>query len=95
MNAPQVVDYVVVGGGSAGCAVAAGLARSGKHSVMLLEAGQARRSIWVRVPAGVAFLIRDERVVRKFHTQPETRLKDRPVYWPRGRVLGARPPSTA
>lgn len=88
MNAPQVVDYVVVGGGSAGCAVAAGLARSGKHSVMLLEAGQARRSIWVRVPAGVAFLIRDERVVRKFHTQPETRLKDRPVYWPRGRVLG-------
>ncbi|WP_454689425.1 GMC family oxidoreductase [Achromobacter aloeverae] len=88
MNQPEIVDYVVVGGGSAGCAVAAGLARSGKYSVMLLEAGEARRSIWIRVPAGVAYLIRDERVVRKFHTQPEARLKDRPIYWPRGRLLG-------
>lgn len=88
MNPPKIVDYVVVGGGSAGCAVAAGLARSGKHSVVLLEAGKAERSIWIRVPAGVAYLIRDERVVRKFHTQPEARLKDRPIYWPRGRVLG-------
>jgi len=88
MNLPETVDYVVVGGGSAGCAVAAGLARSGKHSVLLLEAGQARRSIWIRVPAGVAYLIRDERVVRKFYTQPEARLKERQIYWPRGRVLG-------
>ncbi|CAB3895312.1 GMC family oxidoreductase [Achromobacter anxifer] len=88
MNSPDILDYVVIGGGSAGCAVAAGLARSGKHSVMLLEAGEARRSIWIRVPAGVAYLIRDERVVRKFYTQPEARLKDRPIYWPRGRLLG-------
>ncbi|WP_251879325.1 GMC family oxidoreductase N-terminal domain-containing protein [Achromobacter sp. Marseille-Q4954] len=88
MNSPEIVDYVVIGGGSAGCAVAAGLARSGKHSVVLLEAGRAERSIWTRVPAGVAYLIRDERVVRKFYTQPEARLKDRPIYWPRGRVLG-------
>ncbi|WP_088142742.1 GMC family oxidoreductase [Achromobacter xylosoxidans] len=88
MNSPEIVDYVVIGGGSAGCAVAAGLARSGKHSVVLLEAGRADRSIWTRVPAGVAYLIRDERVVRKFYTQPEARLKHRPIYWPRGRVLG-------
>ena len=88
MNAPHTVDYIVVGGGSAGCAIAAGLARSGKYSVMLLEAGNAKRKIWIRVPAGVAYLIRDENVVRKFFTQPEAQLKARPIYWPRGRVLG-------
>lgn len=88
MSAASTVDYVVVGAGSAGCALAAGLARSGKHSVMLLEAGKDSRQVWIRVPAGVAYLIRDERVVRKFFTQPEKHLQDRAIYWPRGRVLG-------
>lgn len=88
MSAPQSVDYVVVGAGSAGCALAAGLVRSGRHSVMLLEAGKDERNIWIKVPAGVAYLIRDERVVRKFFTQPEKHLKERAIYWPRGRVLG-------
>jgi len=78
----------VVGAGSAGCALAAGLARSGKHSVTLLEAGNDSRQVWVRVPAGVAYLIRDERVVRRFFTEPEKQLNDRKIYWPRGRVLG-------
>lgn len=87
-NAAQTVDYVVVGAGSAGCALAAGLVRTGKHSVMLLESGKDERNIWIKVPAGVAYLIRDERVVRKFFTQPEPHLDQRAVYWPRGRVLG-------
>jgi choline dehydrogenase len=53
MKATQTTaDYVVVGAGSAGCALAAGLARSGKHSVTLLEAGNDSRQVWVRVPAG-------------------------------------------
>lgn len=88
MNVPHTVDYIVVGGGSAGCALAAGLARTGKYSVMLLEAGKAVRKVWIRIPAGVAYLIRDENVVRKFFSQPEKHLKDRPIYWPRGRTLG-------
>ncbi|MEK7320806.1 MAG: GMC family oxidoreductase N-terminal domain-containing protein, partial [Pseudomonadota bacterium] len=89
MKATQTTaDYVVVGAGSAGCALAAGLARSGKHSVTLLEAGNDSRQVWVRVPAGVAYLIRDERVVRRFFTEPEKQLNDRKIYWPRGRVLG-------
>jgi choline dehydrogenase len=88
MSTTQTVDYVVVGAGSAGCALAAGLVRAGKHSVMLLEAGKDERNVWIKVPAGVAYLIRDESVVRKFFTQPEKHLNQRPIYWPRGRVLG-------
>jgi choline dehydrogenase len=88
MSSPRHVDYIVVGAGSAGCALAAGLARSGKHSVELLEAGKDERMVWIRVPAGVAFLIRNERVVRRFFTQPEAHLNQRSIYWPRGRVLG-------
>ncbi|WP_213957547.1 GMC family oxidoreductase N-terminal domain-containing protein [Variovorax sp. dw_954] len=88
MTAPRTVDYIVVGAGSAGCALAAGLARSGKHSVELLEAGRDERMIWVRVPAGVAYLIRDERAVRRFFTKPEAHLNGRSIYWPRGRMLG-------
>ena len=81
-------DYVIVGAGSAGCALAYRLTESGRHRVLLLEAGGVDRNLWIRVPLGVAKTIQDERLVWKFATEPEPGLAGQSLYWPRGRVLG-------
>jgi choline dehydrogenase len=81
-------DYIVVGAGSAGCTLAARLTESGKYSVLLVEAGESDRHLWVRVPLGVGKLLNDERFVWKAHTEAEAELHGNRLYWPSGRILG-------
>jgi choline dehydrogenase len=85
---PEAFDYVIVGAGSAGCTLAARLTESGRHSVLLLEAGGSDRRLWVRVPLGVGKLLNDERCVWKAHTEPQAELHGNKLYWPSGRILG-------
>ena len=81
-------DYIVVGGGSAGCAVAARLAQDKRTRVLLLEAGPADRNIWIHIPIGYGKTMFDPVVNWQFKSQPEPHLNDRQIYTPRGRTLG-------
>ncbi len=81
-------DFIVVGAGSAGCAVAARLSESGRFRVLLLEAGDDDPWIWLKVPLGAGKILLTERCLWRFYTEPEHHLGGRRMYWPRGRVLG-------
>jgi choline dehydrogenase len=87
-NAVNSFDYIVVGAGSAGCAVAARLSESGRHSVLLLEAGPQDRNIWIHVPIGYAKLFTDARHNWMYASEPEPELNGRSIIQPRGKVMG-------
>jgi choline dehydrogenase-like flavoprotein len=81
-------DYIVVGAGSAGCVLANRLTESGRHRVLLLEAGGEDTNPWIHIPVGYGKLFRDRKVNWLYATEPEPELGGRRVFQPRGRVLG-------
>jgi choline dehydrogenase len=82
-----VFDYVIVGGGSAGCVLGARLAEDPGVRVLLLEAGPTPDAVQISVPAAYPRLFRS-RYDWNFVTLPQERADGRAIYWPRGRVLG-------
>jgi choline dehydrogenase len=81
-------DTLIVGGGTAGCILAARLSEDPAHRVVLLEAGPADTDPWIHIPAGYARLFASGKYDWKFGTEPEPGLNGRSIAWPRGRVLG-------
>ena len=81
-------DYIIVGAGSAGCVLANRLTASGKHRVLLLEAGSRDRNYLFRLPMLMGKLMHSGIYNWGYQTEPEERLNGREVYWPRGKVLG-------
>jgi choline dehydrogenase len=77
-------DYIVVGAGSAGAALAATLAQRNVGTVLLLEAGKRESGRWFRLPIGVAMLLLGERGVTRYFTAEQPGLDARRIYWPRG-----------
>ena len=81
-------DFIVVGAGSAGCAVAARLSEDPVTRVLLLEAGGEDFNRWIHIPLGFGKTFADPSVNWCYETEPDPGAGDRRVFWPRGKVLG-------
>jgi choline dehydrogenase len=81
-------DYVVIGAGSAGCVLANRLTASGRHRVLLLEAGGHDRHLWIHIPLGFAKLFDNAKVNWRYASEPEPELNNRKIIQPRGKVVG-------
>lgn len=81
-------DFIVAGGGSAGCVLANRLTEDGRHRVLLVEAGGSDRSMLVSLPLGFAFLLNHPKFDWRYTFGPEPGLDGRTMSCARGRVLG-------
>jgi len=91
MTAQQDViesDVIVIGAGSAGCAIAARLSEDPATRVVLLEAGGEDTNRWIHIPLGFGKTFADPSVNWCYETEPDPGAADRKVFWPRGKVLG-------
>ena len=84
----EAADYIIVGAGSAGCVLADRLSADGKHKVVLLEFGGSDRSIFIQMPAALAYPMNTKRWNWGYESEPEPHLNGRRLNCPRGKGLG-------
>src|SRR5262249_61840027 len=89
---PESFDFIIVGAGSAGCVLANRLTESGRHRVLLLEAGPRNRHPWLHIPLGFGKLFTHPRFNWNYATEPQPECHNRNVIAPRGKVLGGSHP---
>jgi len=92
-------DFVICGGGSAGCVLANRLSADKSKNVLLLEAGPSDKFFsnrlgklisWkIHMPAALQYNLQDDKLNWYYETVPQKHANNRSFYWPRGRVLGA------
>jgi choline dehydrogenase len=83
-------DYIIVGGGSAGCALANRLSADPLNQVLVLEAGRkdSKWDIFIHMPAALTFPIGSKFYDWKYESEPEPHMNGRRIYHARGKVLG-------
>jgi choline dehydrogenase len=84
----KTFDYVIVGAGSAGSALASRLSEDGKHSVLVLEFGGSDRSIFIQMPAALSIPLNMKAYNWGYWSEPEPQLNNRRISCPRGKALG-------
>lgn len=87
-NGFMTFDFIIVGAGSAGCVLADRLSASGRHSVLVLEAGGSDLRFYVQMPLGYGKTFYDKTVNWLYATEPDPGLNGQRDHWPRGKVLG-------
>jgi choline dehydrogenase len=83
-----IFDYIIVGGGTAGCLLANRLSADATKKVLLIEAGRKDDYHWIHVPAGYLYCIGNPRTDWLYNTEPEAGLNGRSLRYPRGKTLG-------
>ena len=81
-------DFVIIGAGSAGCAVANRLSADPKYTVALIEAGGKDNNPWIHIPVGYFKTMDNPKTDWRYRTESDSGLNGRDIPWPRGRVLG-------
>jgi choline dehydrogenase len=81
-------DYVIIGGGSAGCVLANRLSANGRHRVLLLEAGQRDRHPYIHIPGMAIQAMQREGIMWGYHDEPDPTRDGISMPWMAGRVLG-------
>ncbi|MGA8260879.1 MAG: GMC family oxidoreductase N-terminal domain-containing protein [Arenicellales bacterium] len=81
-------DYIILGGGTAGCVLANRLTEDRRYKVLVLEAGGRDSNIWTRVPLGTGKMLTRNDIIFRYATEPIPELDNRSLFWPRGRMLG-------
>ena len=83
-----IFDYVIIGGGTAGCLLANRLSADPSRRVLLIEAGGEDNYRWIHIPVGYLRCIGNPRTDWCYRTDPEPALGGRDILYPRGRTLG-------
>ncbi len=83
-----MLDYIIIGAGTAGCVLANRLTASGQNRVLLLEAGRKDNSLWVNMPFGFTQLLDNESFAWLYKTVPTRSFADRFLTMTQGKMLG-------
>ncbi len=81
-------DYIIIGGGTAGCVLANRLSADADVAVLLLEAGDEDDYFWIDIPVGYLYTIGNPRTDWCYRTEPDPGLNGRAIGYARGKVLG-------
>ena len=86
--ADKIFDYIIVGGGTAGCLLANRLSADASKKVLMIEAGKKDDYHWIHIPVGYLHCIGNPRTDWMYNTEPEPGLNGRSLRYPRGKALG-------